>query len=235
MRSRADAAPAYLYVPELLSPGQAIRLPPEESQDLSRVCRARAGDTATATDGRGRISVLRVVGLGERVTVEVESEARHERSRRVWAWCGAPEGERVDWLIEKLAELGVEAWQPLECRRGTWGRGASRRERWDRLAIAGMRQSRRAHLMDVRAPISLAEALESMPEEAQRWLAQPGGAAGASVAAGRLQVGAVGPSGGFTDDERNRLEERGFSPISLSDGRLRTETATLAWAVRVLL
>jgi RsmE family RNA methyltransferase len=88
--------------------------------------------------------------------------------------------------------------------------------------------------MEIGAPLPIAEALETVPDGAQRWLAHPGGAAVASVTADRTQVGAVGPSGGFTEDERNRLLDRGFVLMSLSDGRLRTETATLAWAVRML-
>ena len=45
-------------------------------------------------------------------------------------------------------------------------------------------------------------------------------------------MGAIGPAGGFTAGELERLRSVGFEPIRLSDGRLRTETAALAWAAR---
>jgi 16S rRNA (uracil1498-N3)-methyltransferase len=230
MRSPADAAPSYLYLPELGAPGATVALPPGEGHYLVRVCRARAGDRATATDGRGAVAVLRVTTIGKSVEAVVESLERAERSRRAWVWCGPPEGERADWLVEKLSELGVEVWQPLHCERGRWARGDGRGVRWRRLAVAAMRQARRRFVMEVRPPLELGEALEQVPPQASRWLASAEGTRAPAAAGGELAVAAVGPAGGFTRVEEGWFRERGFAPICLSDGRLRSETAALAWA-----
>lgn len=229
MRSRADAAPAYLYVPELGGSGEPVELSPEESHYVARVCRARPGDRATATDGRGTVASLELFEVGHRVRAVIESVERRERAARVAVWCGTPEGTRADWLIEKLAELGVETWQPITCRRGSWERGSSRAERWMRLAIAGMRQSQRAHLMEILDPIGLEEGLAGPVEGCDRWLASPLGSRAARPDRSRPMLGAIGPAGGFIDEELRLLEASGFQPISLSEGRLRTETAALAW------
>lgn len=231
MRSRADAAPAFLYVPDLGERGAALELSPEESHYVARVCRAHAGDRVTVTDGRGATAELRLTGVGARVTGTIESRDQRARARRVWVWCGEPEGDRADWLVEKLAELGVESWQPIESRRGAWARAERRIERWRRLAVAGLRQSRRSYLMDVRAPIRLDHALRELPDGSDRWLASPVGEHRPGPDPGRLQIGVIGPSSGFSDQEAASLEASGFLPISLGDGRLRTETAALAWTV----
>ncbi len=228
----AEAAPSYLWVPELAE--GTVVLSREESHYLSHVCRARAGDLALATDGRGALARLRVAALGERVRAEVESIERAdpgEARRRAWILCGAPEGQRGDWLVEKLAELGVETWQPIDCTRATWRATPAVLSRWRRLAVAALRQSRRRHLIEVREPVTLEAAASDLPPGRSRWLADRRGRRGVEAPSGPGWVaGAVGPSSGFDDRERAFLAGLGFEPICLSDGRLRTETAAIAWA-----
>ncbi len=234
MRLRAEAAPSHLWVPELSPGAERVELSREESHYLRHVCRAQPGDVALATDGRGALARLRVTALGERVQAEVESfepGAPEHTRRRAWLLCGPPEGRRADWLIEKLAELGVSRWQPLECARGRWRATEAALARWRRLAVAALRQSRRRHLLELAEPRSLDEVAPEFPAEAARWVADPGGAgAVAAPSAPGWTVGAVGPAGGFDDREKARLEGLGFRPITLSDGRLRAETAAIAWA-----
>ncbi len=197
----AEAAPSYLWVPELAGVPGVVELSRQESHYLAR---ARA---------------------------EVERFERCERRRRAWVWCGPPEGLRADWLVEKLAELGIETWQPLECERARWRRGAGALERWRRLAVAALRQSRRRFLMEVRPPASLAEVAGSISAGSLRSLADPGGRRGAAPPVGAgWAVGAVGPAAGFSSRERALLADLGFEAIALWDGRLRSETAALAWA-----
>lgn len=227
----AGEPPSFVFAPDLGTIGSRVALSPDEAHYLARVCRARVGDVVRATDGRGAIARLRVTALGRDARAEVESVERLARSRRAWVWCGAPEGERADWLIEKLAELGVEIFQPLECERGKWTRAADRLERWRRLSIAALRQSRRRFLMEIREPVRIEAGLSELPREASRWLTSPDGRlpAGAGHLEG-LWVGAIGPAGGFSDAEAALLEASRFEAMCLSDGRLRTETAAVAWA-----
>ena len=110
----AGDAPSYIYVPDLGALGSSLTLSREEQHYLARVCRARAGETVTATDGRGTLARLRLTSL-EPARAEVEWLERMERGSQAQVWCGAPEGERGDWLVEKLAELGIAWFQPLDC------------------------------------------------------------------------------------------------------------------------
>jgi 16S rRNA (uracil1498-N3)-methyltransferase len=236
MHSPAEAAPSIVLVPELPASGARFALPENESHYLTRVCRAREGDRASATDGRGALATVRLVSRDHPAMVEVETITHTRRTRSAWVMAGAPDGDRGDWMVEKLAELGVAVFQPVECERGAWQRMGSRTERWGRLAVAALRQSRRPFLLEIRPPVPLAQALEQLPEEepgkAGRWIADAGGERGSHFApsAGGTAVGLIGPPAGFTALERSAATDKSFAPISLSNGRLRTETAALAWA-----
>src|SRR5262245_3491898 len=227
----ADAAPSLLYVEDLPGVGRRVTLREEESHYLARVCRARVGDRVSATDGRGVLASVVLIQAGREAVIEVERAERSEPTRTAWALSGAPEGERGDWMVEKLAELGVAAFQPLDCERGSWEKMKGRAERWRRVAIAALRQSRRRFLLEVREPLAVGAALAALPHGAARWLADPAGppAAGQPAPIEGLTVGLIGPSAGLSAGEREAATAAGFCPISFSDSRLRTETAVLAW------
>src|SRR5262245_57351856 len=228
----ADAAPSLLYVEDLPGVGRRVTLREDESHYLARVCRARVGDRVSATDGRGALASVVLIQAGREAVVEVERSERSDPRRTAWALSGAPEGERGDWMVEKLAELGVSAFQPLDCERGSWEKMKGRAERWRRLAVAALRQSRRRYLLEIRDPAPVADALPLVPSQAGRWLADPAGpaAAGTPAPVPGLAVGLIGPSAGLSGPEREAALGAGFAPISFSDSRLRTETAAMAWA-----
>jgi len=228
----ADAAPSLLYVEDLPGVGRRVTLREDESHYLARVCRARVGDRVSATDGRGALASVVLIQAGREAVVEVERSERSDVTRIAWALSGAPEGERGDWMVEKLAELGVTVFQPLDCERGSWEKMKGRAERWRRVAVAALRQSRRRFLLEVREPLPVATALAALPPETGRWLADPSGpaASGLKPLTEGLTVGLIGPSAGLSAAERDAAMGAGFLPISFSDSRLRTETAALAWA-----
>lgn len=228
----AEAAPSLLVVEDLPGVGRRITLPEDESHYLTRVCRARPGDRVSATDGRGALAALRMVEGGRAAVVEVEACERSERTRVAWVLSGPPEGERGDWMVEKLAELGVAVFQPLDCERGGWERMRGRAERWRRLAVAALRQSRRRFLLEIREPLPVGQALAGLPALGGRWLGDPAGPAAATMAppVSGPAFGLIGPSAGLSASERESAAGSGFAAICLSDSRLRTETAALAWA-----
>ena len=230
-RARPAATPSLLYLPDLEAAGAILELTSEDARYVARVCRARAGETLYATDGRGALARLRLTSVTAKVSAEVVAVEHVERPSSLVLWCGAPERGRADWLVEKLAELGVARFQPLECDGEPWPEGRARIERWRRLAVAAMRQSRRAFLMEIGSPVPLAAAIEAMERPALCWVGDPDGSpAEPDLRPGALDIGAIGPSGGFAARERERLGAAGFVPLRLSDGRLRTETAAISLA-----
>jgi 16S rRNA (uracil1498-N3)-methyltransferase len=232
MRSAAEAAPATLYLPGLVGSPDRFELPEDEARYVSRVVRARVGETLRASDGAGATAVLVIEDLRPSPRVRVTARARVAAPAPRVLLCGAPEGERGDWMVEKLAELGVTRFVPVETRRSRWP-GGDRGARWRRLAVAALRQSRSAWLLECSAPTGVGEALEGLAAlpPGSRWLAEAGAPAptAAGLAAGSL-VGAIGGSAGYEDMERDLLREHGFEPVGLARGRLRTETAAVALA-----
>jgi len=227
----ADAAPSHVFAAELGGPGARLTLDDDESHYLSRVCRVRAGERTTLTDGRGSLAQAVLISVGRRVEVEIESLERLRRERRAEVWCGAPEGQRADWLIEKLAELGIDALQPIDCARAGWESFERRVERWRRLALAALRQSRGAWRMEVRSPIRMAAGAGSLAPGTLRFLADAEGAGPpASPGPGSSTVGLIGPAEGLEPEERRWALDSGFQPMKLGSNRLRCETAALAWA-----
>jgi 16S rRNA (uracil1498-N3)-methyltransferase len=221
-----------LIAPEIPPAGELVDLPADERRHLFRVCRARSGETATVTDGAGRIARVTVEGQGAGARVRVEGVREVPRGASAWICAGAPEGNRADWLIEKLAELGVERFVPIDCRRARWSRGAGRAARWSRLGDAGLRQSRRAWRMEIGEPIGIEQLVASIPREAHRVLADPKGE-GSPISGStkdRLHVAVIGPAPGLDPGEADGLIASGWTPVRLSAGVLRTETACLAWA-----
>lgn len=236
MRSAADAAPSFVLLAERPSLGGRLVLDGEEGRYLARVVRVRDGERVTATDGAGALATLRVERSRPEVEVVVEAVVEVAPPAACRLWCGAPEGDRGDWTIEKAAELGVTEFVPLDTARTQWG-DPGRSARWERLAVAALRQSRSAWLMRVAPVTPLAAALAAVGEGA-RWLADPAGRPAHAVALGEAVgvTGAVGPSTGFSDDERKSLLACGFESVALAPARLRAETAALAlaahWAAR---
>src|SRR6185369_8753827 len=127
-------------------------------------------------------------------------------------------------LVEKLAELGVTDLQLLDTERGRWPAG--RDARWERLAVAALRQSRAAWRMAIHPARGLSDAMAAAREPV-RWLADPEGepATARSPGADSAAVAAIGPGSGFTEPERKALRGSGFEPVRLAASRLRTETA----------
>lgn len=227
---RADAAPSWVVLAALPEIGGRVRLPAAAARHLARACRARTGDTAHATDGRGGLATLRLEVGRSGVEGEVTALERSTRDRHARLLCGAPEGERADWLIEKLVELGVGRLVLVDCERAAWRAGAGRRRRWERLSEAALGQSLGRFGLAVEGPLPLARAVEELPPGGRLRVAEgDGGPAEPEPGPGEW-VGVVGPAPGLSADERRRLREAGGRTIRLAPGRLRTETAAVAWA-----
>lgn len=231
-RDEPPATPGLVLVPELACSGDRLALDDGESRYVARVCRARVGELIALTDGSGGRALARVRSLRPRVEVEIERCERSTAIRTARLLCGPPEGARADWLVEKIAELGIGAFHPVDCERGRWERGAARIDRWRKLAGAALRQSRGCWRMAIEPVCSLPEAIEAAGAEAQLWVADVEGspAGGLPSAQDGAAVGLVGPASGFDPAEKGWLLERGAKVIRLAGRRLRTETAAVAWA-----
>lgn len=226
----ADAAPAFVLIERLPAPGEETLLDGDAAHYLSRVVRARPGERVTATDGAGTVATLEVLESRPTVCVIGGQHRSVPRPAERVLLCGAPEGDRADWMVEKLAELGVGRLVLIECERAKWERAEGKLERWSRLAAAALRQSQSAWLMRIEGPLALATAIAGAQSAVARWVALPGAGTVRLSREDGASWCVVGPSPGFSEGEVKRLQESGFAPAGLGPSRLRTETAALTVA-----
>jgi len=214
--------------------GDRVTLNRDESHHLIDVFRASVGTPFDAVDGAGS-SYACVLESAEggivvgRVLDRVRD--RGELANPMILLVGLPDMGAAETVVAHAIPLGAAAVDFVACERS--GRPAltqAKLERLDRIARAATKQSRRSRLAVIRSSGSLDRGLESLGK-GPRFVAEPEGSAlgpGTHLAAEASVFLAVGPPGGFTEEERNRLERDRFHPISLGPSRLTTETATIA-------
>ncbi|MHB8439037.1 MAG: RsmE family RNA methyltransferase [Acidimicrobiales bacterium] len=219
--ARAPAS-AQVFVADL----EGLVLADDDAHHLSRVLRLRRGEGVIASDGDGRWRLCRFSGAGE-TALEPAGEVLvvPPPSRPVTVAFTPVKGDRPEWTVQKLTELGVDRILVLHTSRSVvrWGgeRGQHAIDRLRRIAKEAASQSRRARLPAVQGVMGLADA-EAALAPVPLYLADPGGVSLGQVPA---EVGlAVGPEGGWDDDERAGAAGR----VGLGPFVLRAETAAVA-------
>jgi len=211
-----------------------------EAHHLAHVMRARAGDEVLLFDGSGAEFTARVEQIGRseiRLAVVSRRQADLELAGDLELGVALPKGERQRWLVEKAVELGVRRLTPLVTQRGVAQPSGAAVVRLRRAVIEASKQCGRNRLMEIAEPQPLAAFLARQAADALRWFAHPGGAP-LSIAftvadkgsAPRGVLLAVGPEGGFDDQEVALAREQGWQILGLGPRTLRVETAALALA-----
>ena len=217
-----------LYCPVPVPLGQAFDLPATAARH-AQVLRLQPGDALDLFDGVGGAWTGQVCAMG-RQTVQVRAEAPRTPSprpaRAITLAVGMPANERMDWLIEKATELGVSRVVPLLTQRTVVRLSGDRAEKrlahWRAIAAGACEQSGRDHLPQIDAVQTLAQ-----------WLTASGhdGALGLRLPDQAL-IAALGPEGGWSEDEERALDRAGFAAVSLGSAVLRAETAALTVLAR---
>lgn len=229
----------FVFVDDL----QALALDDGDRHHLQRVLRVRAGEPVSVSDGRGSVLPCRLTAAGELVA-DGEPGFRPRSQPPVTIAFAPVKGDRPEWAVQKLTELGADRIVALSCERSVvrWDgeRAASHLDRWRRVAREAAMQSRRAWLPDIddhpRPPAALVEPGAGTPIRAGATPAVPEPGSGGVVRADRgapalapgVHTVLVGPEGGWSPAERALLPAAGLGPTVL-----RTETAAVAAAVLV--
>lgn len=201
-----------------------------------QVRRVADGATVEVRDGEGLIGRGLAVRAGKSWTVEPADVGRVPRGPALTLAVGAGDRERFAWVVEKATELGVTTVVPLETERTAGVATRVRAQHLERLrkqALEAVKQSGAAWAARVEEPRSLTALLAQAPE-GSGWLADAEGVpAPCAVDETPLTV-VVGPEGGFTPGERERLRGAGYQPVRLAPYTLRFETAAVAAAAAVV-
>ncbi len=209
-----------------------ITLEGPEAHHLANVRRFEVGERVTLFNGDGHEYLADIRELGrKKVSLEVvgvESPDRELRHRLHIA-AAMPKGDRGDFLIEKLTELGATDFTPLETERSIVRIDGAKVEKLRRAVIEASKQCGRNVLMRIHPAAKWLDWCRTTTGE--RWIAHPGGDASSEISVGDATL-AIGPEGGFTDDEVSAALAIGWRPLNLGPRILRVETAALAAAVR---
>ena len=213
------------------------KLVEHEAHHLLHVLRLGEGAEVTLFDGSGAEFDAQVAKTS-RSEVELAVLARHDIDRelatRITLAVALPKGDRQRWMVEKATELGVRRLVPLETEHGVAQPVAKALARLKRSVVEASKQCRRNRLMEIAEPAKFADFIASAPAQAVRYIAHPGG----ELQPTDLGTGsadqvflAVGPEGGFTEDEVAAACSAGWKTVDLGPRILRIETAATVLTV----
>lgn len=219
------------YAPDI---AETLTLPESDSRHAVKVLRMAEGDELQAIDGRGNVYTCRLVDAHpKRAGVEI-AECRCQplpwSQQIVAAVAPTKHMDRMEWLVEKLTETGVNRIVPLLCDRSE--RREIKIERLEKIAVSAMKQSLKAVLPVIDPMTPLRQAVGGLLPEARRYV----GYCDDSVErrdfanvyeAGHDTVIFIGPEGDFSPSEVKMLLGGGVMPVTFGENRLRTETAAL--------
>jgi len=206
----------------------------EHADHLIRVLRVRLGQQFDIVASHGVVYRGRVRKISEsRVEFELLGEIDAATPVLLTLLLSVFKFDRMEWAIEKCTELGVAKIVPVIARRTDAHLAAAsvkRGERWRRIATQAAEQSRRAGPPEVTPPLKLQDAV-SLPGALRIVLSemesrtQLGNVLAASC--GEVLL-AIGPEGGWTNDELQVFQKTGWISASLGPTILRVETAAIA-------
>jgi 16S rRNA (uracil1498-N3)-methyltransferase len=206
-------AKAHAFVGDLDAP----ELDREDRHHFARVLRLRRGDTITVSDGEGR---WRRCTFGDQLDPSGPIEYEPPAEPRLTVAFAVVKGERTEWAVQKLVELGIDAVIPLVADRSVvrWdqARSENHQKRLAKVARQAAMQSRRSTLPQI-------EPLRSFAEVAARPGVALADAEGAPPSLSWPKV-IVGPEGGWSPAERDSNVPR----VRLASRVLRSETAAIA-------
>jgi len=229
---------ARFYINWPLAPGP-VTLTGAEAHHATSVCRLRPGDAVCLFNGDGHEYAAHILEVGRRsVSLEVDSVATPKRELPFTLEVAAPlpKGDRAQFLIEKLTELGATTFVPLYCTQSATQQREAKPEKLQRYVIEASKQCGRNVLMRVEPMVECQDYFAARRENEMCWLAHPGGAHDLPIRANSMTSVrvAVGPEGGFTDEEIDTARANGWTSIDLGPRILRVETAALAMACRAI-
>lgn len=171
--------------------------------------------------------------------VELLPQAARESARQIVLAQAIPKGQKLDYVIEKVTELGVTRILPVRTERSVAEASENKLVRWRNIARSAAQQSGRTRVPEIDAPVDFAAVVAEIREfDAAIFAWELARAPLRTVLAGigeaQRVLLIVGPEGGFSHDEAEAAIAAGAHPVSLGPRILRTETAPLVLVTALL-
>lgn len=237
--------PTFFVAPEAVTP-PTIRITGPLLHHLRESLRLQRGESLTLTDSQGtryRVEVSEITAHAIDARI-VEQETPPLRvTPQLLLGQALLKGEKMDWVLQKATELGVDTIVPLETHHSVVKpnptRIAHQLTRWRRIALEAAQQSERWTIPTISDPTTLSQFCTQQAAATMKGMLveRTSGLSLTSVALPREPhhsiVVLIGPEGGWTKEEQRLAQDRGFTPLTLGSRILRAETATLA-AISIL-
>lgn len=219
------------YAPQI---GQGeYQLSPEESSHCVRTLRHKPGDLIHLVNGMGEKYEARIEGAHpKKCTVsQVQLLEKQAVATAIIHLAIAPTKnlDRIEWMVEKLCELGTPKVSFIQCRHSE--RKVLKLDRLERKTISALKQSGNLHQTQLSELVPFDAFITSLPENVSKHIAVvteglPHLLKSVDATANEIVI-LIGPEGDFSDQEVKAAIGAGFQPVSLGAGTLRTETAGL--------
>lgn len=219
------------YSPDLYPDTENYRFDKEESKHIVRVLRKKEGDSISITNGKGYLFSCEIVLASEKkCEVKIVKSELFEPNDYHLHLVVAPTklNDRYEWFLEKATEIGVHEITPIICEHSE--RKEVKIERFQKIILAAMKQSLHYYLPKLNEPISFATYINKnhqgqlfiahCEETDKKELAR-------EITSKQSVTVLIGPEGDFSEKEIKTAVSVGFTPVSLGDTRLRTETAAV--------
>lgn len=212
----------------------SVVLSGQEAHHALHVMRLKAGNPIQLFDGRGGSAegIIRETSRAD-ITIDIQTrqQSETEQERQLIVAASPPKGDRLKWMVEKLTEVGVHRFIPLQTERSVVDPRKTKLDKLTQTVISACKQSGRNRLMDIDQPQTFADLMAAPPEGSQVFIAHPStGENPNAKLTGRHSLVLVGPEGGFTVDEVSMALDNGAEAMAWPDGILRTDTAAIVFA-----
>lgn len=203
----------------------------EESKHIIKVLRKKDNDTLYVTNGIGYLFTTQIILASEnKCTVQLISFEEFKKPQASLHLAVAPTkmNERYEWFLEKATEIGVSEITPIIGDHSE--RKTINHERFSKIILAAMKQSNQYFLPKLNEAVSFKTFIEKILP-GQKYIAyceegnkQP---LKEKIITNTDMTILIGPEGDFSLSEISHALKNGFSPVSLGNTRLRTETAAI--------
>lgn len=207
----------------------------ENGRHIARSLRMRPGETLTLSNGEGIDYLARILSIdGDAVETEILERTPNQTEPRakLTLFMAMPKGDKMELIVQKATEIGVSVIQPIlteRCiSRPDEKSMEKKRARYQKIALEAAGQSGRGKVPEVRKLLTLAEAVQVLPEKSILFYEKGGERLSKLITSDDNDIGMfVGSEGGFSEEEAAFLVENGVVPATLGMRILRCETAPL--------
>lgn len=223
----------------------SIRLTDADYNHAVHVLRLKSGEQVMVSDPEGHDYYCTVDTAEEAahellLTIDRRSEENHELPARITLYQSLPKSDKMELIIQKATELGVTCIVPVESRNCVMKLEPKKTDakvaRWQAIAEAAAKQSKRSIIPEIAKPLSFTEAVKQAEAESNVRIIpyeNENGMLGTCEAIIQFLPGSdiavfVGPEGGYDAMEIRFADNHGIRPVSLGKRILRAETAALA-------